>query len=211
MENLHEYVYSDEVLDFVKKGNELTDILTPSDDFDQKDFVVALLRILPGMYSSIQNIPVTEPVFDGGNEKFVSEEEWSAIFQYVAGIMGSQNEYLDIPSEEEYDRTEIISRSLSEDLADIYQDIRDFLELYRNGTEEIMNDAMWECRMNFESYWGEKVLRASLSLHRTMSRDDETRRRMDQEWEDKHGGREINTDNWILSKRQKDFGGDSDF
>jgi hypothetical protein len=211
MENLHEYVYSDEVLDFVKKGNELTDILTPSDDFDQKDFVVALLRILPGMYSSIQNIPVTEPVFDGGNEKFVSEEEWSAIFQFVAGIMGSQNEYLDIPSEEEYDRTEIISRSLSEDLADIYQDIRDFLELYRNGTEEIMNDAMWECRMNFESYWGEKVLRASLSLHRIMSRDDETRRRMDQEWEEKHGGREINTDNWILSKRQKDFGGDSDF
>jgi hypothetical protein len=211
MENLHEYVYSDEVLDFVKKGNELTEILTPSEDFDQKEFAIALLRILPGMYSSIQNIPATEPLFDGGNEKFVSEEEWSAIFQFVAGIMGSQNEYLDIPSEEEYDRTEIISRSLSEDLADIYQDIRDFLELYRNGTEEIMNDAMWECRMNFESYWGEKILRASLSLHRIISRDDETRRRMDQEWEEKHGGREINTDNWILSKRQKDFGGDSDF
>src|SRR5665811_1865626 len=32
----------------------------------------------------------------------------------------------------------------------IYQDLKDFVLLYKAGTDEVMNDAVWECRMNFE-------------------------------------------------------------
>ena len=39
-------------------------------------------------------------------------------------------------------------------MADIYQDIKDFLLLYQTGTEEVMNDAVWECRLNFENFLG---------------------------------------------------------
>ncbi len=103
---------------------------------------------------------------------------------------------------------EIISRELSDDLADIYQDVKDFLENFRMGVEEVMNDAIWECRVNFENYWGTKLLRASLNLHKSYTRDVEILEKMDSAFDEKHSGKKINTDEWFLSKRQRS--GDDD-
>ncbi|HYW97428.1 MAG TPA: DUF5063 domain-containing protein [Bacteroidales bacterium] len=210
MKNLHDLVYSEDVLDFVKQVGHFSVLVTGDTVTERKNFVIELLKVLPAMYSSMLRIQVGEPFYNAGNEKFVSEEDWSTIYQRVLSITGSQNEYLGIPDDDEYDRMDLISREISEDVADIYQDVRDFIELYRNGTEEIMNDALWECRMNFESYWGKKLLRVCGALHNIMLMDEDALGRMDQEWEEKHGGKEINTDEWFISKRQKDLGGDSD-
>jgi len=206
MNNLHDHVYSEVVLRFVNFGKDYTDLLSVPLPEERRDFISRLLEIMPAMYSAIMEIPVTSPVFEEGNEKFVSEEEWSGVYQKMAALLGSQNEYVDIPEEDEYDRLEVISRDLSEDLSDIYQDIKDFLELYRNGNEEIMNDALWECRMNCERYWGEKALRASRILHKIYVRDPDELEQMDREWKKKYSTKQIKTDEWFISRRQKDYG-----
>ncbi len=211
MDNLHEKVYSDEILHFVNLCNQFSNLLSPGDIPERADFTNQLLRIIPQMYSALLEIDVGEAIFEEENEKFVSEEEWSSIYQHVSVIMGSQNEYLDIPADKDYDQGELITRAISEDLADVYQDIRNFLELYRNGTEEMMNDALWECRMNFETYWGEKILRASLALHRVMVKTEDEIGQRDHEWGERESKRQHNTGDWIISKRQKDFGGEGEF
>ncbi len=208
MKNIHDFVYSTEVLEFVKISKDFIDMLQDEQPEDRKDFIEKSLQILPMMYAKLLVVPSNEPEFDSGNEKHVTEEEWSGIYQKIYGILASQNEYLDIPEEEEYDRMEIISRELSDDLADIYQDVKDFLENFRMGVEEVMNDAIWECRVNFENYWGKKLLRASLNLHKSYTRDVETLEKMDSAFDEKHSGKKINTDEWFLSKRQRS--GDDD-
>lgn len=206
MENLHTFVYSSEVLEFVKKCKSFTDLLEGEMPENRKDFIISLLQVLPGLYSSMISLPPNEPVFDDENEKFVTEEKWSEIFQKVAYTLGSQNEYLDVPEDNEYDRLEVISRELSEDFSDIYQDLKDFTEAFRIGTDEVMNDVLWECRVNFENYWGKKLLRASLNLHKIMIRDEEILEKMDREFEEKSGGREYRADDWFITKRQKETG-----
>jgi hypothetical protein len=206
MENLHTFVYSSEVLEFVKNCKNFTDLLEGEMPEERKDFIISLLQVLPGLYSSMISLPPNEPVFDDENEKFVTEEKWSEIFQKVASLLGSQNEYLDVPEEDEYDRLEVISRELSEDISDIYQDLKDFTEAFRVGTDEVMNDVLWECRANFENYWGKKLLRASLNLHKTMIRDEEILEKMDREFEEKSGGREYRADDWFITKRQRETG-----
>jgi len=204
MESIHDYVYQPGVLDFVKLSKNFTSLVSSSFEGTRKEFVRKLLILMPAMYANFQKLSLNEPIFEGENEKFVGEEDWSSVFQNVAGNLGSQNEYLDVPEDEEYDRLELISRSLSEDIADVYQDIRDFLELYRNGNEEIMNDAIWECRMNMQNYWGKKLLRASVNLHRILYTEDEILEEKDREWEEKHVNREFNTDEWFISRKQKE-------
>lgn len=171
---------------------------------DRKEFVIRILQVLPGLYSSMINLPPNEPVFDAVNEKFVTEEAWSELFQKLAAVLGSQNEYLDVPEDDEFDQLDVISRELSEDLSDIYQDIKDFTEVFRIGTEEVMNDVLWDCRMNFENYWGRKLLRASLNLHKTMVRDEEVLERMDREFVEKSDKREYRADDWFITKRQNE-------
>ena len=80
-------------------------------------------------------------------------------------ILGSHNDVLRMADEEEFDRSEVVSHTISEDLADIYQDLRDFTSIYSQGMEELMNDAAWELKERFNEHWGAKLLRALQALH----------------------------------------------
>ena len=55
-------------------------------------------------------------------------------------------------------RSEVpLTASISENLADIYQDLKDFALSYRTGDEFVMQEALWECVDNFKNYWGQKL------------------------------------------------------
>ena len=60
---------------------------------------------------------------------------------------------------------EALESSISENIADIYQDLKDFILSYRIGTLEVMNDALGECRNNFEQYWGQRLVNGLRAIH----------------------------------------------
>ena len=198
-------LYSPEVLGFVKSSNDLCKWLEDREIKDRETFVRQVLEILTRLYSFVIMIPRIDPIFNESNEKFVTEEDWSAVYRKIATLLGSQNEYNDIPDATEYDRTEMVGRKISEDLSDIYQELRDFLEVYRNSPEDIMNDALWECQTSFENSWGEKLLRASRALHHSyfepFSDEDYS---YGNEQDDSTGN--FDTSRWIISKRQQESG-----
>ena len=80
-------------------------------------------------------------------------------------ILGPHNDILRVAEEVEFDRSELVNHTISEDLADIYQELRDFTSIYSRGMEELMNDAAWELNEHFAENWGAKLLRALQSLH----------------------------------------------
>ena len=169
-------VYSEEVLEFVRLCNEycmllegLTDTAAFEDEGEdpfRQAFITPVLRILSGIYSTLHTLTLPEPVYDEGNEKYVSEQDWSLVFQNVSRLLGPYNAYLRKVDEDEYDRSDLTPHTISEDLSDIYQELRDFTELYSRGIEDIMNDALWEVMENFEEHWGEKLINALSALHR---------------------------------------------
>jgi hypothetical protein len=202
-------LYSEEVLEFVRLSQEYCSLLESSIDISQEQFVQFSLYSLPAIYSSMIRIPQMESIFDAGTEKFVSEQDWSEVYRKISTCMEGRNDFLDIPSESEFDRSELITRKVSEDMADIYQDLRDFLEVYRNSPEEVMNDALWECQNNFLSFWGSKTLRVSSALHKIYTGEVKP--------DEKITGKDnqpakIDTRNWFISKRQQEYGEeDNDF
>ena len=55
--------------------------------------------------------------------------------------------------------------AISENLADVFQDIGDFIALFRQGNELVMREALALCGHNFRHYWGERLLNALRALH----------------------------------------------
>ena len=51
-------------------------------------------------------------------------------------------------------------------MADIYQAVKDCIAAYRTENEDTMRVALTECREEFSSYWGSKLLNALAALHR---------------------------------------------
>ena len=50
-------------------------------------------------------------------------------------------------------------------MADIYQDVRDFIFAFQVGHEDAMRQALKTCRDNFETYWGQKLVNVLRALH----------------------------------------------
>ena len=210
MKDLHSSIYSPEVLDFVSSSQNFCKWIEDPETLDCKSFIIKGLILLPELYSLMVSIPVSEPVFDEATEKFVTEEDWSVIYRKVENILGELNDYNDIPDKSEYDRSELITRKISEDISDIYQDLRDFLEVFRNSPEEIMNDALWECRLNFENSWGEKLLRVSRAMHNIYLKDDSSVIRSEQKSRGEESHKKIDTSNWFITKMQQEYSDDDE-
>jgi hypothetical protein len=152
-------------------------------------------------------LPALEPFFEGGNEKFVTESDWCRIHDSFREKFGTANEYADLHEDRLSGPDTVVSSSLAGNMADIYQDIKDFLLLYQTGTQEVMNDAVWECRMNFENIWGQKLVNAMRAIHRFIYSGEEIGSVETQEGENDETR---DTSQWFISKRQEEFRGDDE-
>ena len=65
----------------------------------------------------------------------------------IAGLLGERDSYLEtFHADMRYSDTPIAA-FISENLADVYQDTGNFVSLFRQGNEEVMQEAIALCRM----------------------------------------------------------------
>jgi len=178
MEENADPVYSRNVIEFVAVANEYCKYAERAHQLKGDELLRILQRILPLMYIKASLLPQLNPYFEDGNEKFVTESDWIQIHETLKKKFGTADDYLEVFDEKSGDAEGPVISSISENMADIYQDIKDFLLLYQTGTAEVMNDALWECRMNFENFWGQKLVNCLRAVHNLIyaesSTDDES-------------------------------------
>ena len=191
-------VYSKEVIEFTAVANEYCRFLEEASSADAKNLLLVLQRILPLMYMKALYLPKIESKLDEDIEKFVREEDWQNIKDTLAIKFGAANDFIDVNPDKE-STEELIYCDLAENLADIYQDVKDFLMIYRLGTVELMNDALWECTESFRLYWGQTLVNTIRAMHYAL---------LDTEriGGDIPSGRDkSDKSGWIISRRQDEF------
>ncbi len=165
MEKGSDPVYSRHVIEFVAVANEYCKYAEHANEIKGEALLKILQRLLPLLYLKASFLPELTPYFEDGNEKFVGEADWTKINDDFRQQFGSANDYLEVFDERINETEGPVVASIAENMADIYQDLKDFILLYQTGTMEVMNDAIWECRMNFERYWGQKLVNALRAIH----------------------------------------------
>lgn len=199
-------VYSEEVIAFTTTSNAFCAALEKVNDVDRRQFLESMLKILPDLYAKTMLLPNLENIFEEGNEKFVTIDDWNAVHDAILLKLGQFDEYLEVFDKKIEESEEPVSRSISEDLADIYQDIKDFLMLYRIGTNELMNDAIWECKQNFETYWGQKLVNVLRAIHNLVYYTENIYENEDNI--DVPTGidpEKVDTRSWLINKRFEDY------
>ncbi|HUX97147.1 MAG TPA: DUF5063 domain-containing protein [Bacteroidales bacterium] len=201
MENSSEPVYSRNVIEFVAVANEFCKYAEHARDLKGDELLKILQRILPLMYLKASLLPQLDPIFEDGNEKFVTENDWIRICDNLRKKFGTADDYMEVFDERTKETDEAIVASISENMSDIYQDIKDFLLLYQTGTNEVMNDAIWECRLNFETFWGQKLVNSMRAIHSFIYSGEEIGKIEEEDISDD----ERNTSDWFISRRQREF------
>lgn len=204
MDKSSDPVFSHNVVEFVAVANEYCKYAEHASELRGDEILKIMQRLLPLMYLKASLLPSLEPVFEDGNEKFVTEADWNRIHDAIRFKLGTTDSFSPEMSQQLDDSDIPVPVTISENMADIYQDIKDFILLYQTGTGEVMNDAVWECRMNFETIWGEKLLNTLRAVHRFISSGNE----IEEDPGNSGKNEERDTGEWFISKRQKEFRGE---
>lgn len=158
-------VFSRNTVEFVTVAAEFCAYVESNNERTRKEFVETLLKLLPLLYIKAQMLPGDERINDEGLEDFVTEDSYEVLRMNIYEILAENDAYLDVfVSDMKYSDTPV-TKSISEDIADIYQDVKNFVCLFQIGINETMHDAIIECREHFEQYWGQTLVNTLRALH----------------------------------------------
>lgn len=206
-ESFDHLVYSKNVIEFVTVGREYCHFLEQTSEYSKPEFIRLSLRMMPLLYLKTVVLPKVEPELEDMVEKFVDEDLYNHIKASVETKLGVHNDYLEVFTPDINRADTAVAANIAEDLADIYQDIKDFLEVYKTGVTELMNDALAEMVNNFEIFWGQKAVNCLRALHNVHYSGDNL---TDDTEEDETSSDKRNTSNWIFSQRQQQWNLDND-
>lgn len=168
MDDFQHIGYSKGVIEFVAVAKEFCDFAETTAQMQQLDFVERLQKFLPLIYLKGSMLPTCECSAGELIEDSVSEMDYQNVQLGVHRLMGEYDEYLEVFDDAMQFSAEPVVNTISEGVADIYQDLKNFLIAYRCGIDEMMEEALWNLNVNFENYWGKSTASLLRAVHATL-------------------------------------------
>ena len=160
-------VYGRDVMELVTVAVEYCVFLEQAEGKNRFDFVDTIINILPLLYLKATLLPKYEILNDDYlPEDFVTEDNYNIVRANISIIMEDKDDYLDVFMEDmKYSESPILT-TVSENLADIYQELKNFVMNYKNAIdEELMMNALAVVKEEFQYSWGQKLVNVQRALH----------------------------------------------
>ncbi|MEI7594218.1 MAG: DUF5063 domain-containing protein [Bacteroidota bacterium] len=161
-----EEIYSKNSIEFLTVTNEFCKFLESIDKYRKAETFTFLQRILPLIYLKATLLPDVDIIDDTMDLSPLTEEEYNKINENLSTKFGKDDKYWDIDNQRNFVKEDsIIQISLSEMLSDIYQETKNFVEIFQHGKSDAKQSILFQCRTNFENEWGNKLLSALKVIH----------------------------------------------
>ncbi len=150
-----ETVYTKNVIEFVTVALEYCAYLEKCEEKKGTEFVPVMQKVLALLY--LKTAMLEKPVLLGDADVpvTVTEADYQIMQNRISALLGENDAYFDGEN----------ATSVSENLSDIYQELKDFVENYRKGNQEVSSDSLSVCLDAFENDWGLKLLNCVKVLH----------------------------------------------
>lgn len=165
MEHTSQVIFDKNSIEFVTVAAEYCGFIERSRGAERNAFVDTALKILPLLYLKATLIPECEMIGEEDLEVFVTEDDYECVQYAIAQVLGPQDDYLEVFHPDMAYSDTPIKKSISEDLADIYQDLKDFIGVFQLGMNTTMNDSLYVCKEHFAEYWGQRLVNTMRALH----------------------------------------------
>lgn len=160
------------LINLVALCSEYCAALENSGELEKSDFVNALLGYLPRIYFEFHDLDAGESAsleeWGVGLSDHLDEMQYETVRMQLAAVFGEDDTYLEtFEKDMKYSETPIAT-TISENLADIYQSLYDFVAEVRESDGDNLEEAFRVCKDAFKDYWSQtlcNVLRALNSLN----------------------------------------------
>jgi len=159
------FVYSPPVIEFVTVAAETCLFLERASGMEKPVFVSKALQLMSLLYLRASLLKVPDRYFEDQPERFVTEDDYNDLKAQIEFLLGEHDIYLETFHPDMSLSDTPIAAFISENLADVYQELKDFAANYQLGEIEIMNDALAVCLETFAEHWGQKLLNMMRAMH----------------------------------------------
>ena len=165
-------LYSANVVEFVTVANEYCCQLEQCGNSNNRDFLDRMSKIIPLLYLKTALLPELISSLNDDVESFVTEADYEAVRQNIARLLGELDNYLDTQVSDMQYSVEPLPASISENLADVYQDLKDMILNFNSANGSVMIEAIVFCKDNFKNVWGQKLLSSLVAIHNALYSSD---------------------------------------
>lgn len=163
-----ELIYSKGVLEMLTVANEFCLFIEDIKSQSRENAITYLQKVFPLLYLKGSLLPDVLVSDSEANERFVTEEHWENIFNAVKEKMDKQNDFWFIPFPSD-SIPHPAKGTIAEHIADIYQDMKDFIVLYQKAGVSAKENAVSECKRLFQTNWGTRVLETTKTFHQLLN------------------------------------------
>lgn len=161
----NQILYSNNVIDFTTVAAETCVYLERAAEYSKQNFISRGVKLLSLLYLKTTLLDDLNTESEGFLERFVTETDYLYIKNQVEQLLGADDSFLEVFHPDMPYSDTPIAAFISENLADIYQELKDFIENFQIGEAEIMISALIACVEAFAEHWGQKLLNALRALH----------------------------------------------
>lgn len=151
-------------IEFLTVAREYCLLVENCPKYSPADFRKVAARMLAYLYVRASVLPENgEELLEDEMMESVDEFEYQNVWQQLTDKLGDDDAYIrvvDIRRDEE-----ACQASISEDMADIYQSLKNYVSRCQMGIDEISNDAEIIVRREFADFWGASLTSALMALH----------------------------------------------
>lgn len=152
-------------LAFIALANEYCHALENAFEYEEsRAFIAEMLKLLPRIYISASDIKPDDDS-DSFIDSFLDENDYDTVRGNVGRIIGEDDTYLEVFIDDMKYSDTPISTNISENLADIYQPLYNFVATVKDATDETINEAINAVKSEFDTYWGQTLCNVLRALH----------------------------------------------
>jgi hypothetical protein len=154
---------STNVIDMFTVANEFCLFTEKAEKYNPEEVLQYYVKICPLLYLKGAILPIVEADEEYFGERFVNEDQWENIYNSLLIVFPGNDAFFTL-SYENADNFPL-KASISEHLADVYQDLKDFVLLYQKNHTYAKQNAVHECRKLFVTHWGSRIAALLPALH----------------------------------------------
>lgn len=158
----------DPIAEFRSAAESYVAVVETAEGRSSGELFVDVLQVLPPLYGAALRLPRLVAETDELPETRLTHEQWGEVFGRLVGVFGADDLYWMVEPFEEGKREELAG-SLADDLADVYRDVKEGLELIAAGASE--REVVWQWRFNFWAHWGAHAVDALRIIHTHVAAD----------------------------------------
>lgn len=163
-EPMQDALYSKNVIDMLTVSNEYCLFMEKAEDYPKEKILQYMQKLLPLIYLKASLLPDIPASDETAAEHFVTEEQWEDLFNTLRAKLGEDDVYNFIDLAEK-SHSDAVRASISENLSDIFQDLKDFVLLYQKPLRASQENAVIDCKNLFETRTGFRLVSAQMAIH----------------------------------------------